>query len=61
MLVMSRMRDQSIMIGDDIVISIVEIRGDAGVRHGRIMEIMNLCRKSGVTQYSLTQRIVKEQ
>ena len=39
----------------------VEIRGDAGVRHGRIMEIMNLCRKSGVTQYSLTQRIVKEQ
>ena len=39
----------------------VEIRGDAGVRHGRIMEIMNMCRKSGVTQYSLTQRIVKEQ
>ena len=38
----------------------VEIRGDAAATHGRIMEVMNLCRKSGVTQYSLTQRIVTE-
>ncbi len=28
MLVLSRQRDQSIMIGDDIVITVVEIRGD---------------------------------
>ncbi len=28
MLVLSRHRDESIMIGDDIVITIVEIRGD---------------------------------
>lgn len=28
MLVLSRHRDQSIVIGDDIVITIVEIRGD---------------------------------
>ena len=28
MLVLSRQRDQSIMIGDDIVITIVDIRGD---------------------------------
>ena len=38
----------------------VEIRGDAAAKHGRIMQIMNLCRKCGVTQYSLTQRIVNE-
>jgi len=28
MLVLSRMRDESIMIGDNIVITIVDIRGD---------------------------------
>jgi len=28
MLVLSRQRDQSIMIGDDIVVTIVDIRGD---------------------------------
>lgn len=28
MLVLSRKRDESIMIGDDIVITVVEIRGD---------------------------------
>ncbi len=39
----------------------VEIRGDSTVRHGRIMEVMNLCRKCGVRRYSLTQRIVTEQ
>jgi biopolymer transport protein ExbD len=37
----------------------VEIRGDANARHGVIMAIMNLCRKVGVVNYSLTQRIVK--
>lgn len=38
----------------------VEVRGDAGTRHGKIMAVMNLCKKSGVGEYSLTQRIVKE-
>ena len=28
MLVLSRLRDESIMIGDDIVITVVDIRGD---------------------------------
>jgi carbon storage regulator len=28
MLVLSRQRDQSIMIGDDVVVTIVDIRGD---------------------------------
>jgi carbon storage regulator len=28
MLVLSRQRDESIMIGDDVVVSIVDIRGD---------------------------------
>ncbi len=28
MLVLSRQRDESIMIGDDIVVTVVEIRGD---------------------------------
>lgn len=28
MLVLSRMRDQSIIIGDDIIIAVVDIRGD---------------------------------
>lgn len=37
----------------------VEIRGDTDARHGVIMGIMNLCRKLGVVNYSLTQRIVK--
>ncbi len=30
MLVLSRMRDQTIMIGDDVAITIVDIRGDKG-------------------------------
>jgi carbon storage regulator len=28
MLVLSRLRDESIMIGDDIVVTIVDVRGD---------------------------------
>lgn len=46
-------------VGDRPEVS-VEIRGDAGARHGRIMQVMNLCRKAGVSRYSLTQRIVRE-
>jgi biopolymer transport protein ExbD len=38
----------------------VEIRGDTNARHGRIMEVMNLCSKHGITDYSLTQRLVAE-
>ena len=38
----------------------VEIRGDTDSRHGRIMGVMNACKKQGVSDYSLTQRIVKE-
>ncbi len=38
----------------------VEIRGDANAKHGRIMEVMNLCKKTGVEKYSVTQRIVQE-
>lgn len=37
----------------------VEIRGDTNARHGRIMAIMNLCKKSGISDYALTQRIVQ--
>ncbi len=37
----------------------VEIRGDTEARHGVVMGVMNLCRKAGVVNYSLTQRIVK--
>jgi biopolymer transport protein ExbD len=39
----------------------VEIRGDADTRHAAIMAVMNLCKKNGVLNYSLTQRIVREQ
>ena len=38
----------------------VEIRGDTDCRHGRIMGVMNVCKKHGVADYSLTQRIVKD-
>ena len=38
----------------------VEIRGDAECRHRHIMGVMNLCKEKGVTDYSLTQRIVTE-
>ena len=36
----------------------VEIRGDANAKHGRIMSVMNMCKRLGVASYSLTQRIV---
>jgi len=38
----------------------VEIRGDTNARHGKIMRIMNLCKECGVSDYALTQRIVRE-
>ncbi len=38
----------------------VEIRGDTSARHGTIMGVMNLCKKCGVSDYALTQRIVRE-
>lgn len=38
----------------------VEIRGDTDARHGAIMAIMNLCKQHGISDYALTQRIVKE-
>jgi biopolymer transport protein ExbD len=38
----------------------VEVRGDTNARHGQIMAVMNLCRKHGISEYSLTQRIVKD-
>lgn len=38
----------------------VEIRGDTKARHGTIMSIMNLCRKLGITDYAVSQRIVHE-
>jgi len=37
----------------------VEIRGDTNARHGRIMAVMNLCKRSGIQDYALTQRIVQ--
>ena len=38
----------------------VEIRGDANARHGTIMAVMNLCKQHGVSDYALTQRIVRD-
>ncbi len=38
----------------------IEIRGDTDARHGTIMSVMNLCRKLGVNDYALTQRIVRD-
>ncbi len=38
----------------------VEVRGDSNAFHGTIMQVMNLCKKVGIGEYSLTQRIVKE-
>lgn len=39
----------------------VEIRGDADCRHRNVMGVMNLCKRLGITDYSLTQRIFSEQ
>jgi biopolymer transport protein ExbD len=38
----------------------VEVRGDTNARHGQIMAVMNLCKKHGIAEYSLTQRIVTD-
>jgi len=38
----------------------VEIRGDTDARHGAIMAVMNLCKRCGISNYALTQRIVRE-
>lgn len=38
----------------------VEIRGDTSARHGTIMAVMNLCKKCGIANYALTQRIVRD-
>jgi biopolymer transport protein ExbD len=38
----------------------VEVRGDADCRHRHIMGVMNLCKKTGIAEYSLTQRIQRE-
>ena len=38
----------------------VEIRGDQETPHGKIMTVMNLCKKHGLSQLAITQRIVKE-
>ena len=38
----------------------IEIRGDTNARHGTIMRVMNLCRKLGINDYALTQRIVRD-
>lgn len=34
----------------------VEVRGDTDARHGRIMAVMNLCKKNDISNYALTQR-----
>ena len=39
----------------------VEVRGDGDTRHAAIMAVMNLCKNNHVLNYSLTQRIVREQ
>ncbi len=38
----------------------VEIRGDSNANHGRIMTVINLCKKHGLGDLSLTQHIVEE-
>ncbi|MFW5802934.1 MAG: ExbD/TolR family protein [Verrucomicrobiota bacterium] len=38
----------------------IEIRGDTNARHGTIMDVMNLCRKLGISDYALTQRTVRD-
>lgn len=38
----------------------VEIRGDRKATHGKVMQVMNLCKKNGINNYSLTQRVVRE-
>lgn len=38
----------------------VEIRGDTNARHGVIMGVLDLCKECGISDYGLTQRIVKE-
>ena len=39
--------------------SFVEIRGDTSAQHGRIMAVINLCKKTGLSELSLTQHIVE--
>ena len=48
---------QSLVQGDALK---VEIRGDTNARHGKIMRVMNLCKRCGISDYALTQRIVRE-
>jgi biopolymer transport protein ExbD len=38
----------------------VEIRGDANARHANIMSVMNLCQRTGIHNYALTQRTVRQ-
>ncbi len=38
----------------------VEIRGDTTANHGGVMKVINLCKRHGIGNLSLTQRIVKE-
>jgi biopolymer transport protein ExbD len=38
----------------------VEVRGDSNVSHGRIMTVINLCKKHGLNHLALTQRIVED-
>ncbi len=38
----------------------IEIRGDANARHGTIMAVMNLCKQHGISDYALTQRIIRD-
>ena len=39
----------------------VEVRGDAECKHRHIMGVMNLCKKTGIAEYSLTHRIPREE
>ena len=38
----------------------VEVRGDTQAQHGSIMAVLNLCKRLGIVDFALTQRIVKE-
>jgi biopolymer transport protein ExbD len=40
--------------------SYVEIRGDSSANHGRIMTVINMCKKHGLSDLSLTQSIVEK-
>lgn len=54
MLVLSRQRDESICIGDDVVITIIDIRGDK-VRLG-----IEAPRETGVHRREVLERIQRE-